>query len=72
MRRLLSDSAGATSIEYCLIATAVALALFIGFNRVGTQLKTALAPLTNGMNVHIEAKDTNIETDVDHTGSIGR
>jgi Flp pilus assembly pilin Flp len=72
MRRLRFDKMGATSIEYSLMAVGVGLVLLVFVNGVGKQLKVALAPLTGGLNVSVEARDTNTETDVVHTGSIRR
>ena len=72
LRLLRRDTAGATSIEYSIIAASVGLLLLIAVNSVGKQLKMALAPLTGGMTVHVEAKDTSADSDVIQTGSIRR
>jgi pilus assembly protein Flp/PilA len=41
IRRFLNDDSGATAIEYCLIATGIALLLIAAVNGVGTKLKNS-------------------------------
>ncbi|UPK33151.1 Flp family type IVb pilin [Bradyrhizobium sp. 186] len=38
LRSFLADENGATAIEYCLIATGIALAIITAVNNVGTAL----------------------------------
>ena len=34
------DESGATAIEYALIATGISVAIIVGFNHMGTSMKT--------------------------------
>jgi len=34
------DDSGATAIEYALIATGISVAIIVGFNHMGTSMKT--------------------------------
>lgn len=40
IRRFWSDQSGATAIEYCLIASSIALVIITAVGGVGTQLNT--------------------------------
>jgi pilus assembly protein Flp/PilA len=54
MRRLsskfLSDESGATSIEYCLIACGIALAIIVTVQGIGPQLSTKYTPVSDALN----------------------
>ncbi len=47
--QFLRDESAATSIEYGLIATGVALAILTVVNRLGTNLKTTLTSLSTAL-----------------------
>jgi pilus assembly protein Flp/PilA len=53
MRRLfskfLSDESGATSIEYCLIACGIALAIIATVQGIGPQLNTKLTAVNDSL-----------------------
>jgi pilus assembly protein Flp/PilA len=46
LRQLLTDKSGATSIEYGIIASGVALAVIAGLNGIGTRLNTKLTAIS--------------------------
>ena len=48
MRVLLSDRRGATSIEYAIITSFVALALILSFGTVGQKLSNVFASVAGG------------------------
>jgi pilus assembly protein Flp/PilA len=47
--RFLSDQSGATSIEYCLIACGIALAIIATVQGIGPQLNTKFASISNSL-----------------------
>jgi pilus assembly protein Flp/PilA len=53
MRRLvaefLSDESGATAIEYCLIASFIALAIVVTVQGIGPQLNTKFTSVNNSL-----------------------
>jgi pilus assembly protein Flp/PilA len=53
MRRLsskfLSDESGATSIEYCLIACGIALAIIVTVQGIGPQLNTKFSSVNDSL-----------------------
>jgi pilus assembly protein Flp/PilA len=53
MRRLFSkfqsDQSGATSIEYCLIACGIALAIIVTVQGIGPQLSTKFASVNSSL-----------------------
>ncbi|HVX75860.1 MAG TPA: Flp family type IVb pilin [Bradyrhizobium sp.] len=53
MRKLLSrfwiDQSGATAIEYCLIASGIALAIVTIVQGIGPQLNTKLTAINDGL-----------------------
>ena len=49
MRRFWHDEGGATSIEYALIASLIAMAIIAGASMVGTSLKTSLTSVGSGL-----------------------
>ncbi|GAC1333793.1 MAG: hypothetical protein NVSMB26_15460 [Beijerinckiaceae bacterium] len=50
-RKFLSDTRGATAIEYCLIASLISLALIAGATVIGSSLNThAFTPAGNAFN----------------------
>ncbi len=40
VRAFITDESGVTAIEYALIATGISVAIIVGFNYMGTSLKT--------------------------------
>jgi pilus assembly protein Flp/PilA len=49
IRRFLSDEAGATAIEYGLIAAGIALAIIAAVNGLGTTLNTQFTSINNSL-----------------------
>ena len=49
LRRLVRDDRGATSIEYTLIASLIAVAAIVGMRTVGTQLNAVLSNVANSL-----------------------
>ncbi len=50
LRRFLNDAAGATAIEYCLIAGFISIAIVIGVTAIGTRLASNYF---NPINAHL-------------------
>lgn len=48
--RFLADQSGATAIEYCLIASGIALAIVTVVQGIGPQLSTKFAAINSGLN----------------------
>lgn len=48
IRRLRREDSGATSIEYALIASLIALVIVAGLTSVGTSLSSAFAKVSGG------------------------
>ena len=46
MRRLRTDTSGATAMEYALIASLIAIVIVTGVTAVGTKLSTMYAAVT--------------------------
>jgi pilus assembly protein Flp/PilA len=49
IRAFLADESGATAIEYCLIASGIALAIFAVVGGVGTQLNTKFTSINSSL-----------------------
>ena len=49
IRRFLSDEAGATAIEYGLIAAGIALAIIMAVNGLGTTLNTQFTSINSSL-----------------------
>ena len=49
MSRFLSDQSGATAIEYCLIASGIALAIVVTVQGIGPQLNTKFASINTSL-----------------------
>ena len=47
MRRFAADASGATSIEYALIASLIAIVIVTGVTTVGTKLSTFFSSVTS-------------------------
>lgn len=50
LSRFLSDQSGATAIEYCLIASGIALAIVTVVQGIGPQLSTKFTAINGGIN----------------------
>jgi pilus assembly protein Flp/PilA len=48
--RFLGDQSGATAIEYCLIASSIALAIVTIVQGIGPQLSTKFSAINSGLN----------------------
>jgi pilus assembly protein Flp/PilA len=49
LRKFVSDEAGATSIEYGLIAALIAIVIITGVSAVGTKLSTKFTTLSSNL-----------------------
>lgn len=49
-KRFLSDTAGATAIEYALIASLIAVAVISAVQMVGTRINTVFGEVGNALN----------------------
>ncbi len=47
--RFLSDESGATAIEYCLIASGIALAIVVTVQGIGPQLNTKFSSINTSL-----------------------
>jgi len=47
--RFLADEAGATAIEYCLIAAGISIAIVTAVNGVGTSLSTLFVSVSTAL-----------------------
>jgi pilus assembly protein Flp/PilA len=47
--RFLRDESGATAIEYCLIASGIALAIVVTVQGIGPQLNTKFTSVNNSL-----------------------
>ena len=47
--RFLRDQSGATAIEYCLIASGIALAIIVTVQGIGPQLNTKFASINTSL-----------------------
>jgi len=47
--RFLDDESGATAIEYCLIASGIALAIIAAVQGIGPQLSTTFTSVNNSL-----------------------
>ena len=47
--RFLRDESGATAIEYCLIASGIALAIIVTVQGIGPQLNTKFASINTSL-----------------------
>ena len=50
LSRFLSDQSGATAIEYCLIASGIALAIVTVVQGIGPQLSNKFTAINSGIN----------------------
>jgi pilus assembly protein Flp/PilA len=49
VRAFLADETGATAIEYCLIASGIALAIFAAVGGIGTKLNTKFTSINSSL-----------------------
>jgi pilus assembly protein Flp/PilA len=50
VKRLATDEAGASAVEYCLIASLIAIMMILSVTKLGTQLQTHFNEVSSNLN----------------------